>query len=368
MKVIIGADIVPTQSNCDFFSNGITDRIIDENLKNELERFDFRIFNLEVPLTDEETPIEKCGPNLIAATSCINGIKKLGVDLFTLANNHIMDHDVQGLESTISVLKQNGIDYVGAGNNIEEAQKPYVIEKDGKKVGIYACAEHEFSIAERNYPGANPFDPRESLDHIAALKRQCDYVVVLYHGGKEYYRFPSPTLQKACRKMCDKGADLVICQHSHCIGCEEKYNNSTIVYGQGNFIFDAKSDEFWDSALLVQVDFTDKMNIVYIPLEKESGIVRISSNEDILKAFVTRSEQIENEEFVIKTYDEYADSVYRAYMQNIYGANILFRALNKLCKHKLHRPIWKRHKYALINFIECEAHRELLITALKNSK
>src|SRR5690606_29065463 len=118
------------------------------------------------------------------------------------------------------------------------------------KIGFYVCAEHEFSIASVDSPGANPFDPLESLDHIADLKNECDYVVVLYHGGKEHYRYPSPYLQKVCRKMADKGANLVICQHSHCIGCFEVYKDSTLVYGQGNFIFNKHDNEYWKTSIL----------------------------------------------------------------------------------------------------------------------
>ena len=365
MNIIIGADIVPTKSNCDSFSKGIINEIIDKNLENKLRQFDFRIFNLEVPFTDKEAPIKKCGPNLIAPTSCINGIKKLGVNLFTLANNHIMDQDVQGLKSTINVLKENKIDYVGAGGNLGEATKPYIIEKNGKKVGVYACAEHEFSIAEENYPGANPFDPFESLDHIVALKEQCDYVIVLYHGGKEHYRYPSPYLQKACRKMCDKGADLVVCQHSHCVGCEEKYNNSTIVYGQGNFIFDAKSDEFWNSSILISVSLIDDIKIEYVPLEKENGIVKFAKNEDVLSDFYKRSEEINEDGFIEKKYAEFSEYMLQGYIYTMCGTSFPFRILNKICGYRLKKKISKKRVLAIQNYIECEAHRELLLKGLK---
>lgn len=77
-----------------------------EELKDILQCADFRIFNLEVPLTDFEKPIIKCGPNLIAPTSTMKGIKNIGVSLFTLANNHILDQDIQGLESTIQLLQK----------------------------------------------------------------------------------------------------------------------------------------------------------------------------------------------------------------------------------------------------------------------
>ena len=366
MKILIGADIVPTKSNIQAFSDGNIEMVIDEKLKSVLSQAEFRIFNLETPLADSEFPIKKCGPNLIAPTSCVNGIKKLGADLLTLANNHIMDHGTKGLKSTMDILSQNGISYVGAGDNLCQAQKSYIIEKDDLKVGIYACAEHEFSIAKEDYPGANPFEPLESLDHIQSLKNQCDYVVVLYHGGKEYYRYPSPNLQKTCRRMCEKGADLVVCQHSHCVGCEEKYNNSTIVYGQGNFIFDADDNEFWNSSLLIDVKFADELRIKYILLEKNNGIIKVSENENILNNFIERSALIEEPGFIARKYSEFAESMLQGYVRAFCGVSIFFRILNKLCGNKLKKKIGEDKRLAIRNFIECEAHRELFLEGIKN--
>jgi len=136
MKILIGADIVPTKSNFESFILGNIEKIVDENIEKKLMDADYRIFNLEVPLADNEEPIKKCEPNLIAPTACVKGMKKLGVNLFTLANNHIMDHGVQGLKSTIDILQKNRIDFVGVGNNLSEAQKPYIIEKEGIKKKI----------------------------------------------------------------------------------------------------------------------------------------------------------------------------------------------------------------------------------------
>ena len=224
--------------NIEYFVKGDVKELIGEELKNFMDNASYRIFNLEVPLTDEEIPIMKCGPNLIAKTDSIEGYKALGVNLLTLANNHILDQDVQGLISTIRILDRAGINHLGADIDVASAAKPYVFDFNNRKIGVYACAEHEFSIATENRPGANPFDPLWSLDHVAELRGSVDYVIVLYHGGKEHYRYPSPMLQKTCRRLVDKGANLVICQHSHCIGCEEKYRDNMIGYGQGNFLFD----------------------------------------------------------------------------------------------------------------------------------
>jgi len=247
MELLIAGDLVPTQSNIELFKNADIKALLGEELLSLWRSADARIFNLEVPLTDQESPIDKCGPNLISPTEEIKGINALNPSLITLANNHILDQGEQGLFSTMDILTKNNIPFVGAGNNIFEASKPYIIKQDGFKIGIYTCAEHEFSIATEKTAGANPFDPLESLDHISDLKEKCDYVVVLYHGGKEHYRYPSPNLKKVCRKMVDKGANLIVCQHSHCIGCFEEYDNATIIYGQGNIIFNKQDNEFWNS-------------------------------------------------------------------------------------------------------------------------
>ena len=221
MHLIIGGDLAPTQSNLDLVNNSAVSTLLGEELLSLWKAADIRVFNLEVPLADQENPIPKCGPNLIAPTNSVKGIKALNPSLLTLANNHILDQGQQGLKSTKETLYKNEIPFVGVGDNLTEATKPFIFRRDKLKIGVYACAEHEFSVATENTPGANPFDLLNSLDHLQNLKAECDYVIVLYHGGKEYYRYPSPNLQKVCRKMTQKGADLVICQHSHCIGCYE---------------------------------------------------------------------------------------------------------------------------------------------------
>ena len=103
MKIIIGADLVPTESNYELFNNADVKVLIGSDLNNILSEADYRIFNLEVPLTNVETPIAKCGPNLISPPSTIAGIKAIGVDFLTLANNHILDQGEQGLYSTIDI-------------------------------------------------------------------------------------------------------------------------------------------------------------------------------------------------------------------------------------------------------------------------
>ena len=372
MKIIIGGDLGPMRSNRDDFINARTEKLIDDKLKSILDSSDFRIFNLETPLADKEEAIEKNGPNFIAPTEAINGIKALNIDFFTLANNHILDQGEQGLISTIDVLKKAGIAFAGAGINITEARKPYIYEKDSTRIGIYCCAEHEFSIATDHSAGANAFELLESFDHIEILRQECDYLIVLYHGGKEYYRYPSPYLQKVCRKMIEHGADLVVCQHSHCVGCKEEYKNGTIVYGQGNFLFNKMNNEYWNTGLLIELQDTD--NISYIPfIRKEQGVRLAEGKEadEILACFEKRSKEIEDPSIVEKKYEAFAHESIPGYVLFFLGINnnIIYRFVNRLSGQRLRRYIsnrvLKKRGDGIRNYIECEAHKELFLKGIK---
>jgi len=369
VTILIGADLAPRKTNYTLFSEGLTDQLVSEKLLTRLRSADYRIFNLESPLTDNLSPISKDGPGLAAPASSIRGIKQLDPSILGLANNHIMDQGEQGLFDTMNILTENEILFTGAGRDPEHAAKPIIIDRNGIKTGIYACTEHEFSIAEEGRAGANPFDPLESPDHIARLKSECDYVIVLYHGGREYYRYPSPELRKVCRKMAEKGADLILCQHSHCIGSYEKYENTVIVYGQGNFLFDGKDNEFRNSSLLVEVKLGKELMVDFIPLSKKGAGVEMASPEMagfIMEGFINRSEQISIPGFVEEQYVKHCIGNGQYFMATCAGFGKTLRRIDKLLNGLFTRFIYTRKKRDVLrNNIQCEAHRELILKYLR---
>lgn len=370
MQILIGGDLVPTTVNMDLFTSGDVSSLIGDELYMIWEKADMRIFNLETPLTDESDPIRKCGPNLIAPKDTINGIKALKPSLLTLANNHILDQGEQGLRNTEIILNNNNIQYIGAGENISKASKPHIKDNNGIQIGFYACAEHEFTIATDKSSGANPFDPLESLDHIEQLKAKCDYVIVLYHGGKEHYRYPSPYLQKVCRKMVQKGADLVICQHSHCVGTFEHYEDSTIIYGQGNFIFNYRDNEFWNTSLLIKINISNKFSVDYIPIVRTDVGVTLATGqdaEDILNGFTKRSKEIMREGFIERRYQIFAEENIQSYLRTLSGyGKWLSRIDRRIFKGSLIKRMYNQKRLlAIQNYVECEAHRELMLQGIK---
>ena len=303
MKILIAGDLVPTKSNEQLFIEGKIEVLLGKELMETWSGADYRIVNLEAPYIEKEYPIEKNGPNLIVSPECINGIRKMKVNLACLANNHILDQGMEGLASTISLLNEAKIDYLGTYNN-----KPsYNVSEN---IAVYACCENEFSVNYNLELCANGWDEKRCLDEIKELKNKNEKVIVLFHGGKEHYRYPSPGLQQTCRLMIDNGADIVICQHTHCIGCKEKYGQGVIVYGQGNFIFDANNNnEYWKTSLIIQLDIDEKIDVKFIPIIKNNNIIEVAAEndaKDIMMGFETRSDEILNNNFIEERYSNFA--------------------------------------------------------------
>ena len=348
VNMIICGDFVPTETNIEYFISGNIEEVVDSAIFEYINSSDFRVFNLEAPLCDKLAPIKKCGPHINIPTKAINGIKKFNPSLFCLANNHILDHGEEGLNSTTNCLEKNNIKHFGTGKNINNVAKSSILEKDGIKIGIYCCCEHEFSIAEEDKAGANPFDIFNSFDDIKALKNKTDYVVVLYHGGREEYRYPSILLQKTCRKFVDSGADVVVCQHSHCIGCEEIYKNSNIIYGQGNFIFDYDDAETWQTSLILILNFeNNKVSVEKYPIQKDKYKIKKPEEhftKEIITNFNARSQEILDKNFLVGKYKAEALSSLSNYINVFSSLNI----------------------EAMRNYLDCEAHREIFSFALKN--
>lgn len=379
VRIIIGGDIVPTKSNISNFENGTISEIIDEEILNLLRKADFRVFNLETPMSDVDTPIEKEGPCFRTSKKSIIGLKELNPDLFTLANNHILDQGIVGLDSTIDSLHDAGIAYVGVGSTCNDAGSPYITEIAGRKIGFFGCAEHEYSVATDTLPGANPFDSLETPDLIREIKNKCEFLIVLYHGGKEYYEYPSPQLQKRCRKLADCGADLIICQHSHCVGSFEEYGNSKILYGQGNFLLDRyvkAYEQYFQSGLLVSLTIkSDGFSCRLIPIKRNGNGVRLADDKetkDILQKVNNRSVEIQKDGFVIENYKKYVKNIAYRYIFRLSRFGYVISSIDnrffggKLLSRDLKKWLGSHQRLAIQNCLQCEAHNEILKTYLDN--
>ena len=372
IKIVIGGDICPIGKNLPYFIRGEVSSIFNDLLPIFMEA-DLSIVNLECPLVDKESPIEKVGPGLRVPSDCVNGLKQAKIDVVNLANNHIMDHGANGLFSTLKSCKEAGVSTIGAGGNIIEAREILIKEINGIKIGVIGLAEREFSIATKSSSGANPLDLIDYVRNINSKKGNFDHLIVLIHGGNEHYPFPSPRLKKVCRFFVEMGANTVIVQHTHCSGCYEEYNKSFIVYGQGNLIFDftGHNRSFYEG-FLVELSISEDLNstVNLIPFSQSCSHVgaRQLKNQrsvEFLEEIKKRSLAIKDDTFLKNQWLKFCERKKSAYLNRVYGLNLV---LTKLIYRNLFVRLFLNRisLYQLQNTISCESHREVLETLLEN--
>ncbi len=134
VRIIIGADLVPTECNIKDFEKATSVKLIGEELVGILNESDFRCFNLEAPLINgNEVSISKWGPCLGAPASSALGIKSVYVGCVRRVKNQILDYCIKGVQATLTALEKVGIQYSGIGDNLNEARKLFLYYLKRKK-------------------------------------------------------------------------------------------------------------------------------------------------------------------------------------------------------------------------------------------
>ncbi len=354
MKTLLLGDLSPTAVTNPIFKEKRIDLLFGDSLP-LFEGNDITFVNLECALTESEAAIDKFGPALKACAETAEVMKEIGVNLMGLSNNHIFDYGTEGVLDTMATLDKVGIAYTGFGTNYDDSRKNHIVEKDGEKICFIAVCEHEYSYALENRMGSRPFDIIDTLDDIREAKKSSDRVIVLYHGAKEMCQYPSPRLVKVCRAMARAGADVIIGQHSHCIGCYENYEGSHILYGEGNFHFSrVSSNPLWKDMLAVRYD-TKTHEIEFTPICNSATGIELTKGEEkerILGEFNARTEEMKDgrwrggwHAFCESMRDTYTTAIAEAYTTNA----------------------TERQNHRFAHFLDCEAHHDVLVELFKTA-
>lgn len=342
-----------------------------EQVKPFVQGVDYSVVNFESPVVNGEVePIKKIGPNLKCNRKAIEAMQYIGFDCFTLANNHFYDYGEQGVIDTIEACREKGIDIVGGGRNINQAKQTLYKDVDGKKVAFVNFCENEWSIATEQTGGSAPLDIIENYKSITEARKYADYVIVIVHGGKEYYQLPTPKMQKTYRFFIDSGADVVINHHQHCYSGYEQYQGKFIFYGLGNFCFDSTTlrHSIWNDGYLLKLDFSDNIIFELIPYkqcDEQAGVFPMEGEERVkffehverLNAIIS-NEKLLSEEFEKRALkDKFILNIFEPYSNRYLFALYVRKLLPSFLSSKKRRQI--------LSFTRCETHREVIFKLLE---
>lgn len=174
--------------------------------------------------------------------------EEMGVDLVTLANNHVYDFGRDAFLDMLKAFDDYKIPHIGAGHNLEEAKKEYYFIINGYKIAFLNGTRAEKYILT---PGATEtkegvfrcYDPTNMINKIKEVKEKSDYVIVLMHYGKEGSHNLEKEQIESSKMYIDAGGDIIIGSHAHVLQGIEFYKDKPIVYNLGDFIFNGNEEE-----------------------------------------------------------------------------------------------------------------------------
>jgi poly-gamma-glutamate synthesis protein (capsule biosynthesis protein) len=210
---------------------------------------DLFVVNLECPFTTSTDKLPK-NFNFQARPELVGTLLAGGVDVVSLANNHMMDYGPQGLVDTLMTLEQARIPHFGAGRNLAEARKPAIVTVHGVRfafLGYFFLGDRNIEppqvYATETTPGvAGHFNDVVAMEKmlredILAAKQQADVVLPFFHWGIEGTYVPAPYQVQLAHAAIDAGAAGVLGSHPHVLQAMELYQGAPVLYSLGNFVF-----------------------------------------------------------------------------------------------------------------------------------
>ncbi|MHB1296829.1 MAG: CapA family protein [Anaerolineae bacterium] len=255
----------------------------NEGIQALLAGADLTIGNLECPISDRGTPEVK-EYTFRAAPAAIEGLQDAGMDVLSLANNHLGDYGPDATRDTLRLLDEAGITVVGAGQNVTEARQARVVEVDGLRIAFLAYNQvgpYSFAAGE-NSPGHAWMDAEVMASAVRAARAEADMVVVSCHWGYEYALYASAQQQELAQGLMEAGADLVIGHHPHVVQGLAFGEKGLAFFSLGNFVFDINmgQESLEGAAVRVLLDASGIKTWELVPYELVGSRPRLLSAED----------------------------------------------------------------------------------------
>ncbi|MEP7022878.1 MAG: CapA family protein [Actinomycetota bacterium] len=206
-----------------------------------LRSADLTALNLETSVTSRGSPQPKTF-HFRTSPKAFSAIRAAGIDLVTMANNHVLDYGQTGLADTLAAAKAAHFPYVGIGRNAHAAWAPYVTTIKGTTIaviGVSQVAELAPSwVATRTRPGeANSISIRRTLAAVRAAKKRARVVIVFMHWGTEGQACPDAGQLSLAPKLAAAGASIIIGAHAHVLQGSGWLGHTFVAYGMGNFLW-----------------------------------------------------------------------------------------------------------------------------------
>jgi poly-gamma-glutamate synthesis protein (capsule biosynthesis protein) len=260
---------------------------------------DLRIVNLETSITssDDFQPAKAVLYRMHPGNgACLTAAR---LDACALANNHVLDFGIRGLEETLDVLTRAGLGPVGAGCDSQRASGPVVLTAGGQRVVLWSVGSASSGVPHSWAAGpetagvafvdeSSHHDADALCEQVRRAKLPGDIAVVSVHWGSNWgYGVPRAQVRFAHR-LIDCGVDVVHGHSSHHPRPVEVYRGRLVLYGCGDLINDYEGiggDERFRGDLrllyLARLDPAGGLDeLRMVPLQSRQMRLRLATRED----------------------------------------------------------------------------------------
>lgn len=241
---------------------------ISEEIIKRTNEADICMLNNEFCFSDRGNPLNGKFYTFRARPDRVSILQELGVDIVSLANNHVYDYGMEAFDDTLKTLSDNGIIYVGGGRNLAEAEKVIYYVVNGIKVGIVSASRAE---KIRYTPGAKEnsggiflmYDSERLMQVSETAAKQCDYLIAYLHWGTEDSKYYEEYQHDIAVQLIDRGVDAIIGGHPHVLQGFEYINGKPVIYSLGDFWFNGETK--YNGMINLNIGINGLINISYIP-------------------------------------------------------------------------------------------------------
>jgi poly-gamma-glutamate synthesis protein (capsule biosynthesis protein) len=248
-----------------------------ESTKPLLDTFDFTSATFESPVLGKGQYCDDC-MSFVGPDTFMQGVQYSGIDLFSLAANHIMNGGVAALDNTQKQLDKIDIKHIGASTkNNDEAGKPILVGVNGLKIAYLAFNDtpgyEEWALENRGGAASisdvevidgkvTKYEPNEErikyfFDRAKDLNPDMIFVI-MHWGGQEYVNEALPYQEKLAKLLVDNGADVILGDHPHWVQEMQVLSDKPVFYCVGNYIFDQMWSIETRQGIIIELDYVDK--------------------------------------------------------------------------------------------------------------
>lgn len=247
--------------------------ILSEKVVDIMNNSTLTIANNEFTISNRGEPLPNKLYTFRASPQRLKIYKEMGVDLVTLANNHIYDFGIDAFNDSLNTLEEQQIPYIGAGRNLEEAKQPYYFIINGYKIAFVNATRAEKFIltpeATTTTGGVlRCYDPTTFINIIQETKQNSDFVIALIHWGTEDTSQLEQVQIDTSKQYIEAGADIIIGTHAHTLQGIDFYEEKAIIYNLGDFIFNNETKDTGIFQLTITEDGSFKYK--FFPCKEEN--------------------------------------------------------------------------------------------------